>query len=109
MKQSTIYLWLCVLGIVGPWLYLLGFFGSAQPSVSLFFSSIFVNQVASAVAVDLLISALVFFVFLFIEGRRLNMSRLWLFMCVPATLLVGLSFGLPLFLYLRAKHLEADV
>ena len=28
---------------------------------------------------------------------------------VPATLLVGLSFGLPLFLYLRAKHLEADV
>jgi hypothetical protein len=56
------------------------------------------------VAADLVISAMVFFTFVYIEGRRLNMKRLWVF--VPATLFVGLSFGLPLFLYFRAKHIE---
>lgn len=104
MKQSTTYLLLCIVGVVIPWFFLLGFLGEPQPTIALFFSSIFANQVASSVAVDLLISALVFFAFVFFEGNRLNMKRLWVF--IPATLFVGLSFGLPLFLYFRAKHIE---
>jgi hypothetical protein len=104
MKQSTAYLLLCIIGVVVPWLFLVGFFGEPQPTIALFFSLIFANQVASSVAADLLISALVFFAFVFFEGKRLNMKHLWVFM--PATLLVGLSFGLPLFLYFRAKHIE---
>ncbi len=104
MKQSTAFLLLSVLGVVVPWFFLVGFLGEPQPGVALFFSSIFANQVASSVAADLLISALVVFVFVFFEGTRLNMTRLWVF--IPATLFVGLSFGLPLFLYFRAKHIE---
>jgi hypothetical protein len=90
-----------------PWFFLLGFLGEPQPTVSLFFSSIFANRVVSSVVADLLISAAVFFVFVFIEGRRLNMRHLWVF--VPATLFVGLSFGMPLFLYFRAKHVENNI
>lgn len=104
MKQSTVYLSLCVIGIVIPWFFLAGFLGEPQPTIALFFSSIFANKIASSVATDLLISALVFFAFVFFEGKRLNMKRLWMF--IPATLFVGLSFGLPLFLYFRAKHIE---
>jgi membrane associated rhomboid family serine protease len=95
---------LCIVGVVVPWFYLLGFLTEPQPAVALFFWSIFANQVTSSVAADLLISALVFFVFVRMEGRRLGMKRLWVL--VPATLLVGLSLGLPLFLHLRAKHVE---
>lgn len=104
MKQSTVYLLLCIIGIVIPWLFLIGFLGEPQPTIFLFFSSIFANKVASSVATDLLISALVFFTFVFFEGKRLNMKHLWVF--IPATLFVGLSFGLPLFLYFRATHIE---
>ena len=104
MRQSTTYLLLCIIGIVVPWFFLIGFLGEPGPKIGLFFSSIFSNQVTSSVATDLLISALVFLVFVFFEGRRLNMSRLWVF--IPATLLIGLSFGLPLFLYFRARHIE---
>lgn len=104
MKQSSIYFLLCIIGVVVPWFFLLGFLEESKPTVSVFFSSIFANSVASAVAADLVISAMVFFTFVYIEGRRLNMKRLWVF--VPATLFVGLSFGLPLFLYFRAKHIE---
>lgn len=104
MKQSTLYLALCVPGVLIPFAFIIGFFGIPEPTISLFFTSIFVNHVASAVAGDLLISGVVFFVFLFYESRRLNIKNLWLF--IPATLFVGLSFGLPLFLHFRAIKLE---
>jgi len=104
MKQSTLYLVLCIPGILVPFAFLIGFFGIPEATTSLFITSIFVNHVSSAVAGDLFISALIFFTFLFYERNRLNMKNLWLF--VFATLFVGLSFGLPLFLYFRAKRLE---
>jgi hypothetical protein len=40
------------------------------------------------------------------EGRRIALSLLWL--PVIATLLVGVSLGLPLFLFLRQRKLDAD-
>lgn len=107
MKQSTIYLSLCVIGAVIPWLFLIPFLGESQPGVSLFFAYTFANNVSTSVAADLLISALIFFVFVFAEGKRINMNKLWAY--IPATLLVGLSFGLPLFLYFRAKQLEGRI
>lgn len=103
MKQSTFYIVLCLLGVIAPWLFLVGFFDLPHASIPLFFTSIFANMVASAVAADLIVSAFAFFAFVFFEGRRLGMKNLWLY--IPATLFVGLSFGLPLFLYNRAKNL----
>ncbi len=104
MKQSTVYLLLCGLGVAAPWLFLLGFFGGSESTLAVFFRSIFANPASSATAADLLVSAVAFFVLVFYEGRRLKMTRLWVF--IPATLLVGLSFGLPLFLYFRARRME---
>jgi hypothetical protein len=106
MKQSTLYLWLCVPGVIVPWFFLAGFLVSGEATIPLFFSSIFVNYIASAVAADLIVSALVFFVFIFFEGRRVGVKAFW--PVVAATLFVGLSFGLPLFLYLRARALEQN-
>ncbi len=107
MKQSAIYLWLCVFGLLIPWVSLVLFFGEPNPTPSLFISYVFNNNVSTSVASDLLISAVIFFVFAFREGGRLNMDNLWAY--IPATLLVGLSFGLPLFLYFRAKQIESNV
>ncbi len=100
MRQTTLYLVLAIPGLLAPWFFLLGFFGGQDRSPSLFLRLIFANDVASAVAVDLLVSALVFFCFVAIEGRRVGMKHRWVY--VPLTLGVGLSLGLPLFLYFRA-------
>ncbi|OGW24907.1 MAG: hypothetical protein A2X59_12620 [Nitrospirae bacterium GWC2_42_7] len=107
MKQSRIYLNLCILGAFIPWYILVGFFGTENVSLPSFFISIFANNVASAVAADLIVSGLVFFAFVYFEGRRMGLKHLWIY--VLATLLVGLSFGLPLFLYYRAKAIEQSV
>ena len=46
-----------------------------------------------------------FWAFVLLEGRRLSMSGLWV--PIAANLLVGVSLGLPLFLYLREVRREA--
>ena len=66
--------------------------------------SLFVNGASAMLTADLLISSLVFWVWLFYEGGRLGMKHLWAY--VAANLLVGLSLALPLFLYYRAAALE---
>jgi len=45
--------------------------------------------------------------FIYLEGKRLHMEKLWL--PIYATLLVGIPLGLPLFLYLRHDYLPSDV
>jgi hypothetical protein len=53
---------------------------------------------------DLLVSATVFPAFMFMEGRRLGMRRLWVPFLGVAT--VGVSLGFPLFLCMREAHIE---
>jgi hypothetical protein len=70
----------------------------------LFFHQLFANRIAGFFGVDVIVSSLVLWVFVFAEGRRLGMQRLWL--PVVASLVVGVSLGLPLFLYMRQLHLD---
>lgn len=53
---------------------------------------------------DLVIAALAFFVWAAVEGPRAGIRRWWV--CIPASLLVGLCFGLPLFLWMRERTLS---
>lgn len=53
---------------------------------------------------DLVIAALAFFVWAAVEGPRAGVERWWV--CIPASLLVGLCFGLPLFLWMRERTLR---
>jgi hypothetical protein len=53
---------------------------------------------------DVLVSSVVLWIFIFAEGGRLGMRRLWV--PVIGSLLVGVSLGLPLFLCMRQLHLD---
>ena len=55
---------------------------------------------------DLTISVIAFWVYVFVEANRSGMKHPWIYLL--ATLLVGLSFALPLFLYFRERRLEAN-
>jgi hypothetical protein len=52
------------------------------------------------------VSALALFVFVFSEQRVAGVRHSWL--PVVATLVIGVSLGLPLFLYLRQRSLDAS-
>jgi hypothetical protein len=65
----------------------------------------FANNFMKGAAMDLTVSVIVFWIYVFMEANRLQMKNPWLYLL--ATLLVGLSFALPLFLYFRERRLEA--
>jgi hypothetical protein len=101
---KTIYLLLCILGTVLPYSQFLPFLLEHGLNIPLFIEQLFANKISSFFALDLIVSSLVFWVFVFWEGTRLKMPNLWIY--VASNLLIGVSLGLPLFLLIRQQHLE---
>ncbi len=103
------YLGLCILGILGPWIPLFLFFRDEGLNFVLFFQSIFSNTVATAVAIDLLLSAIFFLIWVWNDLQASGVPRTRFPFLVLATFFIGLSFGLPLYLFFRvgSKSREA--
>lgn len=106
MSRKSIYLALAVLGLVAPYWFFFQFFAANGFDLGLLVKQMFVNPVSIAFFVDLVISIVVFWFFLFSESTKLQMQNTWLY--VLASLTIGLSFALPIFLYFRERHLEAQ-
>ncbi|HEV2843188.1 MAG TPA: DUF2834 domain-containing protein [Chthoniobacterales bacterium] len=104
MKIRHVYLGLCVPGFLLPYLKLIPWLAAHGLDLPLFFNELFSTRIGAFFGLDVIVSALVLFAFIWLEGRRLAIRRLWL--PVLATLLVGVSLGLPLFLYLRQRQLD---
>ncbi|HEY9641247.1 MAG TPA: DUF2834 domain-containing protein [Coleofasciculaceae cyanobacterium] len=102
---KSLYLLFAIAGTIAPWFWLLQDL-SALLSPTLFFQQTFANAIASTWATDLLISAVVFFCFVWIELKRLNISRRWIVLYIGLTFGVGLCCSLPFFLYHREQLLE---
>ena len=102
--KKNIYLVLALLGLLIPYYFLFKFLGSNGLNISLLVQQLFANNISTFFAVDLVISILVFWIYMFEEANKLQMKNSWLYLL--ASLLVGLSFALPLFLYFRARKME---
>ena len=95
------YLALAVIGAVWPmWhfvAYLTGEVGSLSGMVALWTA----NHAVTGLALDLMIAAAALIVWTL--GETL-VRRNWIaLVAIPATLVVGVSFGLPLYLFLRSR------
>lgn len=106
MKIRRFYATLCVPGALLPWVPLLPWFAREGFDVPHFFRSLFANGVSSAFAIDLILTLLVVCAFVLIEGRRVGVRNLWA--PIVACFAIGVSLGLPLFLYQRQLRLDRD-
>jgi len=105
MRMKYIYLALCVLGFILPVSQLVPLMMETGGfDFALFIQQAFANRGSSLIAMDLLVTALASLVLIVVEGRRLGMPRIWV--PIACVFLVGMSLGLPLFLYMRELHLE---
>lgn len=105
MLQIT-YLILCILGTVLPYSQFVPFLIENGLDLKLFWKQLFANQISSFFSIDLIVSSLVLWIFVFWEGSRLKMKNLWVY--IASNLLVGISLGLPLFLLMRQRKLEDE-
>jgi hypothetical protein len=106
MRLRHLYLVLCVIGTALPYWKLLPWLIDHGLNLSLLCQELFASRIGAFFGLDVIVSALVLFVFLMAEGRSLGLPRFWL--SILATLLVGVSLGLPLFLYFRQRQLDAS-
>jgi hypothetical protein len=104
MKPKTIYLALCFVGALLPYWQFVPWLLRHGIDLPLFVRELFVNRISAFFGMDVSVSALVLVVFMRVESARLNIRRRWL--PVLAVLTVGVSLGLPMFLYLRELSME---
>ena len=105
MRLRHVYLLLCVVGAALPYWKLVPWILDHGLNLSLLVQELFATRIGAFFGLDVIVSAFVLFVFIFAEGRRAAVSLLWL--PIIGTLLVGVSLGFPLFLYLRQRQLDA--
>ena len=99
MKPRNLYLGLCVAGTVLPLAQLMPFLREHGFAPRPFVEQLFANPVSGFFGLDVIVSSLVLWVLVFVEGKRAGVKHLWI--PVAANLAVGVSLGLPLFLYMR--------
>jgi hypothetical protein len=104
--MKRIYLALTVLGFLLPYWQFVPWLAQHGLNPALFVHDLFANRISGFFGVDVFVSALALWIFIIAEGIRLGMRHLWLPL---AGSLLGVSFGLPLFLYLRQVHLDRSV
>ena len=93
----------CIVGTLLPyWQFVVGLqqFGLAPAALIANAAS---TPMGAFAWLDVLVSAVVLIAFIMLEGRRIGMQMLWV--PIAATLTVGVSLGLPLFLLLREGRL----
>jgi hypothetical protein len=104
MKTRHFYLLCCVLGLVLPYSQFVPWLLEHGLNVTLLFRELFTNRISAFFAMDVIVSAIVLIWFIQSEGKRLRVRLLWL--PTVGTLVVGVSFGFPLFLFLSQMTLD---
>jgi hypothetical protein len=102
--MQWLYLMAAILGTILPLSQLIPFLAMYGFDVPLLFKQLFQTHASAFFALDVIVSSVVLWMFVFAEGRRLRMKNLWLY--VLCNLAVGVSLALPLFLFFRERSLK---
>ncbi len=100
-----LYLLLAAVGLVVPYYFLIGFLLDHGLNVRLAVEQLFATPISSFFAADVLVSAVVLWVYIIVTARKERIR--WAWVCLLGTLTVGVSFALPLFLFLREQNRKA--
>lgn len=95
---------LAALGAALPLSQLVPFPAAHGLDVPLHFRQLFETHASAFFVLDVIVSSLVLWLFVFSEGRRRGMKNLWLYVVCHRA--VGVSLALPLFLFFRERRLE---
>ncbi len=106
MRAKHVYLLLYVVGFVLPYWQFVPWVAANGLNMSFFFQQLLANRISAFFAMDVVVSAVTLLVFSRVESARLGITGRW--WVVLAVLTVGVSLGLPLFLYLRERKLESS-
>ena len=104
MSRKHVYLALAILGVVVPYVSFVPWVVDHGLDISLLVSELFANRISAFFGLDVIVSSIVLWAFVAFEGPRVGVRHTWA--PIAASLVVGVSAGFPLFLWLRETALE---
>lgn len=105
MTRRHVYFALFVVGSIVPYISFVPWVLDHGIDIPLLVQELFANRISAFFGLDVIVSAIVLWVFVMWEGQRLAVRAWWL--PIAASLTIGVSAGLPLFLFLRESRLIA--
>lgn len=107
-KLEIIYGAIAVIGLIATWTFnVLFILEHGGFSAALFVTENYVNYASASISNDILVVVIAFFVWSFVEARKLGMKHWWAY--VPLTFGVAIAFAMPLFLMMRERKLRETV
>jgi hypothetical protein len=97
--MKKVYLLLAIVGAVVPYWFFIDFFQTSGFDLASFVKGLFINGAAGGFSADLLISSLVFWLFMLQQRSQASGPNPALFIVLNLT--IGLSCALPAYLYAR--------
>jgi uncharacterized protein DUF2834 len=104
MKPKNVYLALCFAGAVLPYWQFVPWVAANGLNGKLFVEQLFANRISAFFGIDVIVSAVALLLFIRVESARHGIRRWWL--PYVSVLTVGVSLGLPMFLYMRELKFE---
>ena len=102
--RRKLFLLGAIVGTILPYYYLISFLIEHGVDFDLVLDHLFRVPLSAFAWMDVVVSSLVLWIFVFAEGRRLGMKNLWVY--IACNLAVGVSLALPLFLFVREGRLD---
>ena len=105
MRLRHVYLVLCLLGVLVPYAEFAPWLLQHGLQIDSLVRELFATRIGAFFGLDVVLSAVTLFVFICAERKAVAIRHVWL--PIIATLVVGVSLGLPLFLYMRQRVLDS--
>ena len=100
--MRTVYLILAIIGAILPMYYFVSWFEEFGYSLGAMVEAWNVNDATTGLVYDLTVAAVTLLIWIIVETVR---NKAWLnLIAIPATFCIGVSCGLPLYLYLRSRE-----
>ena len=100
--MRTVYLILAIIGTILPMYYFVSWFEEFGYSLGAMVEAWNVNDATTGLVYDLTVAAVTLLIWIIVETVR---NKAWLnLIAIPATFCIGVSCGLPLYLYLRSRE-----
>lgn len=104
--MKRIYILLCILGTLVPYWFFVPFLQENGLNIALFARQMFATPIAAFFSADVLLASLALWVFIYFETRK-RQIKYWR-LSILASLTVGISLALPLFLLLREMVIDQE-
>jgi len=93
-----------VLGIILPYTQFVPWSNVNGFNLPLMISEMFANKIAAGIAIDALLAGVAIIFLIIFENSRVKVKNVWL--PLAGIFISGISFALPLYLYMRERVLE---